>query len=438
MASIGNDKNGHRRILFAAGDGTRRTVRLGKMSKSQAQSHKIRIEDLIAAAGGAKLIEDETAKYLADLPDVLHARLAAVGLVKGRTGGRAVMGAFIDNYLAGRPGLKPNTVLNMQQARRWLVNHFGENRDMRSVTPGDAEDWQASMIAGGLGTNTLRRHVGRARQLWKSAIRRGLVRGNNPFDGMAAKVTGNKDRQFFVTADAAAKVLAACPDAEWRLLFALSRWGGLRCPSEHLALAWADVDFDHKRLRVPSPKTEHHEGKAERIIPIFAEIMPHLLDVFHEAPEGATRIITRYRGGACNLRTQLCRIIRKAGLTVWPKPWHNLRATRQTELAETYPLHVVCQWIGNSGAIAQEHYLQVNDAHFAKATAEPELKPDSAAQNPAQYTSITAGNGKNQAKAQMQNRPDLPSDSAPYLPVQNPYYPQGESNPCPLAENQLS
>ena len=38
------------------------------------------------------------------------------------------------------------------------------------------------------------------------------------------------------------------------------------------------------------------------------------------------------------------------------------RATRETELAALYPLHVVCAWIGNSRAVAQEHYLQVTDA----------------------------------------------------------------------------
>ena len=33
-----------------------------------------------------------------------------------------------------------------------------------------------------------------------------------------------------MTRELAEKVLAACPDAEWRLIFALSRYAGLRCP----------------------------------------------------------------------------------------------------------------------------------------------------------------------------------------------------------------
>ena len=34
---------------------------------------------------------------------------------------------------------------------------------------------------------------------------------------------------------------------------------------------------------------------------------------------------------------------------------------------ETYPAHVVCAWIGNSESVAQKHYLQIVDEHFAKA-----------------------------------------------------------------------
>jgi hypothetical protein len=63
----------------------------------------------------------------------------------------------------------------------------------------------------------------------------------------------------------------------------------------------------------------------------------------------------------------LHRIIVKAGLTPWPKLFHHLRATRQTELTAAFPLHLVCKWIGNKQAVAAEHYLQVTDADFEKA-----------------------------------------------------------------------
>src|SRR5262245_50576640 len=68
-----------------------------------------------------------------------------------------------------------------------------------------------------------------------------------------------------------------------------------------------------------------------------------------------------------NLRTSFNKIIRRAGLTPWPEPFQNLRASRETELAAAYPLHVVCAWIGKSTLIAQKHYLQTNDDDFRQA-----------------------------------------------------------------------
>src|SRR5262249_44421107 len=74
-----------------------------------------------------------------------------------------------------------------------------------------------------------------------------------------------------------------------------------------------------------------------------------------------------------NLRTPLARIIQRTGLTPWPKLFHNLRASRQTELVGHYPIHTVCAWLGNTAAVAAEHYLQVTEEHYR-----------CAAQNPAQ------------------------------------------------------
>jgi hypothetical protein len=53
-------------------------------------------------------------------------------------------------------------------------------------------------------------------------------------------------------------------------------------------------------------------------------------------------VINRYRGATQNLRTVFARIIRRGGLTPWPKVFHNLRASRQTELTERYPIHITC------------------------------------------------------------------------------------------------
>ena len=53
--------------------------------------------------------------------------------------------------------------------------------------------------------------------------------------------------------------------------------------------------------------------------------------------------------------------------SVIPNQFQNLRSTRETELADQFPIQVVCDWIGNTEAIASKHYLQVTDEHFETA-----------------------------------------------------------------------
>ena len=158
--------------------------------------------------------------------------------------------------------------------------------------------------------------------------------------------------------------------------------GGLRCPSETLALTWPDVDWERSLFRVDSPKT------GVRWVPIFPELKPYLEEAF----EAAVFLIPSYRDAKQNRRTQLQRIIRRAGLESWPKLFHNLRATRETELAEVFPIHV-CKWIGHAAAIAQKHYLQATDQDFDRA-ADPNSAPNSAlstetAHNTAQHREHT-------------------------------------------------
>lgn len=82
-------------------------------------------------------------------------------------------------------------------------------------------------------------------------------------------------------------------------------------------------------------------------------------------------VVTRIRDSESNLRTTFLKIIKRAGLKPWPKLFQNLRASRQTELQEIYPTHVVCSWMGNSPKVAQKHYLQGTDEHFEKAVQNP-------------------------------------------------------------------
>lgn len=147
--------------------------------------------------------------------------------------------------------------------------------------------------------------------------------------------------------------------------------GHLRTPSEMVRLRWTDILWDTDRIVVHSPKTEGYEGKETRVVPFFPELQTLLNEAWETAEENSEFVITRYRSDSQNLRTTLMKIIERAGLKPWPKLFQNMRASRQTELEETFPTHVVCKWMGNSPKVAQKHYLHVTDSHFEKATQNP-------------------------------------------------------------------
>ena len=371
MASLANDPNGRRRILFVAENGQRKAIRLGKITQRAAESILSRVEQLIASAFSGYAIDADTARWVAGLNPKLADKLARVGLIAKRQNSvTAKLGEFLAEYLATRTDIKPSTRRHLEQARAKLIEFLGPEKQLAAVTPGDADEFRLHLM-GQVGDNTSRRMCGRAKQFFRAALRRRLI-SENPFGDMkGCGVQPNRSRDYFVTREEARRVLDACPDAEWRLLFALSRYGGLRCPSENLALRWSDVDWERGRLRVPSPKTEHHPGRGSRIIPIFPELRSYLEAAFDQAEPGTEFVIARYRSANANLRTQLERIITRAGLVPWPKLFQNLRSTRETELAESFPLHVACAWLGNTQTVAARHYLQVTDEHFQQASMAP-------------------------------------------------------------------
>lgn len=384
MASVISDPNGRKRIQFVAGDGSRRTIRLGKATMRQAEGVKVKIEQLVLAATGVTgVVDDETANWLTGLDDSMYDKLAGVGLVGRRESVK--LRAFLDAYIAERHDVKPGTAIVYRQVTGNLTAFFGDNKPLREITPGEADQWRLYLVGLKLADNTVRRRCGVAKQFFRVAVRRKLV-SFNPFEDLKAAVQGNPQRFYFITRAEAQKILDACPDAQWRLLFALSRYGGLRCPSEHLGLTWRDIDWDKGRMLVRSPKTAHHVGHESRLVPLFPELVPYLREVFEQAEPGTEYVITRYRQVNCNLRTQLERIINKAGLNRWPKLFQNLRSTRETELAECWPEHVVCAWIGNSKAVAREHYLQVTEEHFERARIVN--SGNRAAQNAAQQNAV--------------------------------------------------
>jgi integrase len=386
VASITRETNGRRLIQFLAGDGKRKSIRLGKVTQRIADEIKVKVEYLLAATTSGYAIDGETSQWLAKIGNDLADKLAAVDLIPRRAS--AQLKPFLDALIAQRTDVKPNTRRNLEVTKDRLVEFFGPGKNLRDINPGDADAWLLWMREK-YAKGTAGRTVRRAKQLFRSAVRKKLI-VENPFIDLKAPSEANEARKFFVPKADTQKVLDSCPNLEWQLLFALSRFGGLRCPSEHVELKWVDVDWARNRFWVSSPKTEHHEGHEGRWVPIFPELRPYLEQAFELAEPGTAYVINRYRDASVNLRTQLLRIIKRAGVEPWPKLFQNLRASRETELAEQYPIHVVCKWIGHAAKIAEKHYLQVRDEYFDLAAGGAADSDAEAVQNPVQHAAAAS------------------------------------------------
>ena len=409
MASISTEANGRKMIRFKAPNGKRPKIRLGKIDPRVAEEIKGHVEHLancwtLVLRGVRKKPCEDTDLWIGDLltdPNNhwLYDRLSAAGLVGAREKPDSTrnspkktdekpmpnkLGAFVDAYIDSRTDVKEGTITNYKQVRSDLVEFFGAGKRLVDVSPGDADEFRRWLRAKHA-DNTTRRRCGRAKQFFRVALRKRLI-PENPFGDMKhLNVKANKKRQFFVTRQVTHKVLGVMIDSDesplvqWQLILALNRYGALRCPSETSAMLWDDVDWDNNAVTVRSPKTEHHEGKESRVMPLFPELRPYLEAAFNEAERRLGRppsptdhvIAVRYRGAGKNLGTQLKRFLKRAGVSPWPKLLQNLRASRATELAKVYPEWMVAAWCGHSKEVAEEHYWQITDADWQRAASQP-------------------------------------------------------------------
>ncbi|MEM1213387.1 MAG: tyrosine-type recombinase/integrase [Planctomycetota bacterium] len=385
MATLLQPVNGRWAVQVKVVSGKRHTIRLGKVTERQAGTIKDHIEGLAVSGISGMPPSRSTAAWVAELGDVLHARLAKAGLVPERK--KSTLGEFVEGWLANPPGsIVEATRKKHRSASKHLVEFFGPDRDLRSITAGDAERWFTWMRGErGLAEDTARKSVGIARQIFKSAEKDGLIdRDAKPLADLPGTTRGNRDRMAFITKDQTAAVLEACSDGDWRLLVCLARYGGLRVCSETDVLRWSDIDWEAGYFTVHASKTRKSTGGGVRKVPIFEELYHELLAGWERAEPGTEYVIEDRHRGNKNLGTHFKRIIERAGMTPWPKPWQNLRASRATEVEARWGGFKESQWIGHSPLVARRHYLQITEEDYRQAAA-GEL------QNPVQHLHADGG-----------------------------------------------
>ncbi len=150
----------------------------------------------------------------------------------------------------------------------------------------------------------------------------------------------------------------------------MARFLGVRVPSEPFSMTRDCVDWEKQVIRAPSPKTVK-QGRPFRLVPLFPPLRPYLEALWEATSPGTLFIFDRLRQRssltsdrhstwrAVNLRTQLERLIVRAGLRPWPKPWQNLRSSAEMDLLARFPPAAVFEWIGHTHDLARCGHWQV-------------------------------------------------------------------------------
>lgn len=319
-------------------------------------------------------------QFLADRNDPLFDQLKSNGLIEERKG--HTVGTLCEEFIESKKLISSDgTIKALNQAVASAIEFFKEDRDITTITHGDAkafrvfletepkvsktdtETGEKKMVPYALATRSVR--LKKVKSIFEYAFDHEHV-NRNPFKGVAIKEVVNKDRQFFIDRELMAQVFDALPNAKWRLLFALYRIGGARFKEGVELLKWEHVLWDRNLIDLPDAKAAIH-GRISRRIPIYDELRPYLDDVWELAKEGDIYIFPEWaKLGNPNqqLHNRFKAYLKRAGIPPWPKLFQNLRSSRVTELKrlKNAPGFTIQRVHGHSAEIEDRHYNQQLDS----------------------------------------------------------------------------
>lgn len=351
-------RHGWRLRCYDVHDSRRRhSIWLGEMQPREAEKVKRHVEAILQSHKLDTPMPGETTRWLSSITDSLRKKLAPV-LGSARTVTEAV-----DAYMEWSERTnKASTARSSRQTLEAFCDTFGRDQ-MRALSSDSVDRW---IDAINVGRNTTARHAKNLKSFVAWSRRMGWV-DDLQLSSSSAITAGKKE---FIAPARFEELLAEFTDPQERCVLGLARWSGLRVPSE-LAIVRSGVDWERKRLTIPDSKRTRRSSRGPpqyRVTPIFPELSPFLESVWQQHMEAGPEdyllpdIVGSGAFVACVRRT-----CDRIGIK-WPRLFHSLRATRQTELIARFDVHAACEWIGNSPAVASKFYELITDDKWKEAT----------------------------------------------------------------------
>jgi len=345
----------------------RKTIYLGgrRYSEQTATELKRIVEKLIYCRDNDNDPDKKTLAWLEAATPEIREKLAIVGLIEASQ--THTLGELWDSFLETKAEMKDSTVKSYELTKAHFFEFFDENDFLENLSQDRMIEWKESLTKK-LAKASVATRIKTTKTCLTWAVEKKWI-AVSPLDGIGRGDFRNKKNDRIIPMEEYYRLLDACPCQDWRVIIALARVGGLRCPSEVLRLRWSDVNWEKNRFYVHSSKTEHHDGKESRIVPIFPELKTELETLFFmPESEGREYVVNRYRDPGQNLRTTFDKIVVQASLQTIPRPFDNMRMTRSNEIYNRYGAFKESQWIGHSAKVRQDHYLMIQDSDYTEAS----------------------------------------------------------------------
>ncbi|MBQ5789696.1 MAG: tyrosine-type recombinase/integrase [Thermoguttaceae bacterium] len=261
-----------------------------------------------------------------------------------------------------------NTASNKTSRRAAFFRFFDETQLAKEIDESDVKRFETFLLTRGQANGAPYSEAGKAgvikdcKAVFAFAVDEGFLT-RSPFGKIKSGKMVNRDRDRYITPEETEKLLNACDvqehwteerRQEWRVLIALCRFCGLRCPSEIDALKWSDVDFKRGRLDVDDVK-----NKRRRVCPMFAPVRVELERLREIRGDKAGVFVVESLRTVSHLRTTFPKLIYRAGLEPWSKPFQNLRSSASTDVSNKYGAKCESDWLGHGADVSLTHYQQI-------------------------------------------------------------------------------
>jgi integrase len=269
---------------------------------------------------------------------------------------------YIQNVLKGAK-LERN---NENTTRFWAF--IGKETLVTNVTSDEIHNWKKWLL-NKYATETVQSTITSIRSAFDYVVKKKIV-PENPLDNIRCIIKVNRSKDRVITPDEYVKLLDACPNNQWRVIIALSRIGGVRGPCEIRDLHWNDINFQHNVITIREPKTEHHTGQGERLMPLFQDLRVELERLYAD-PEYKSKdyVITFFNRNLnqISLTHYTNSISQRAGLGKIERFFDNMRTTRSNELVRMYGSDLENAWLGHSDKTRKKYYWQPTDTELLQA-----------------------------------------------------------------------